>query len=322
MQRELLNQLYDRFLFPEKGRYVDLGEWSRGQTLDRDLLREAVAELERLKYITVASGVADIAILTAAGVLFVERRLLYEVGAIRKSRDTRRWILAALAAHAQSNGVDEPVEASEICSRAGVTPQEFSVQTGLLGYMPGGLGLIAPVRAETLRATPEIFEELAFLERDAERVARFDALKAGGRLSPQKRGHELEQLLVETIEPTGWRCARNVRAAGQEEDLVLSQGRELYLASCKWESRPASVSHVRDLLSRLDERVGVGGLFFSMSGFSKPARDRAERDLNKHLVLLFGPREIERLIRGEAFFPELLDARYQLAVVHRQLRFE
>lgn len=42
MQRELLNQLYDRFLFPEKGRYVDLGEWSRGQALDRDLLREAV----------------------------------------------------------------------------------------------------------------------------------------------------------------------------------------------------------------------------------------------------------------------------------------
>ena len=88
------------------------------------------------------------------------------------------------------------------------------------------------------------------------------------KLTPQKRGHELEGLLVQIMKADGWECELNVRGRGEEHDIVIHRDREYYLIECKWHKAPIEPASIREFRDRVSSRVHVQGIFVSMSGYT------------------------------------------------------
>jgi Restriction endonuclease len=318
-QRALLGLLYGRFLHrvhPE-GRNLHIATWLKDGGFGRDIARGGLRQLVG-QGLVVAAG--EYAFLSADGVLFVEKRALFDSAAISASRQARIRILRALADNARRYGPNAELSTAEVVAAAGISDEELRSQEFVFG--PVGLGLTAMRRSGSYGISEEGVDELVHLDAQQALIDEFVRLKSGGRMTPQQRGHRLEELLQKVIEAAGWECERNILTPGEEHDLMVSDQREHYLVSCKWEKKRVGPKHVRDLVARLTKRVAVSGLLFSMSGFTDNAVGEARDQLGHRLVLLFGPNDTEALVRGERFFTELLTERHNRAALRREIVFD
>ena len=117
----------------------------------------------------------------------------------------------------------------------------------------------------------------------------------------------------------GWEVETNVRAPGEEHDLVLHRHLEYYIMECKWvkeTTQPYLLSILRD---RTTARIGMRGLFVSMSGFTPEAiKDTADR-LEQAMILLFGLQDIEAIVSHRSQFSELLKVKFHAAITRRAI---
>jgi len=106
--------------------------------------------------------------------------------------------------------------------------------------------------------------------------------------SRSERGRELERLITNLCNQSGFVATLNARAASpRQSDLFASFGGEHYVFEVKWESVPAGVPEIDDLRLRLQETPpGVIGVLISMSGFTQSAIKRVEAKRAAHPVLL------------------------------------
>ena len=121
--------------------------------------------------------------------------------------------------------------------------------------------------------------------RAADLLDRVEALKSTTDVTTRARGDALEALvdaLMHTEEPELQVIEKNLRTAEEEIDLVLrnalrdpfwsSLTSPVILVECKNWSRPAGVSALRVLESKMRDRGALSriGIFVSMSGFTNP----------------------------------------------------
>lgn len=76
-------------------------------------------------------------------------------------------------------------------------------------------------------------------------------------------------------------------------DVLFYREREYYLVECKWEKDPIEAPIVRELSGKLANRWDVRGVIASMSGFSIGAVIQAQEYAGKHIILFFGPADID-----------------------------
>jgi hypothetical protein len=124
--------------------------------------------------------------------------------------------------------------------------------------------------------------------------------------NPQRRGRKLEPLLRTVVQNEGWEAEANVHAPGEENDLIIHQGREYYIVQCKWEKDPVQRSYFGDLRDRMTSRAGVRGVFVSLSGYTEEAVKDAIDRLETAILLLYGPEDVGRIMRGGTTFTALL----------------
>lgn len=321
IERELLVELYNRFFGWTFGGLLDYNRWIRERKYRRALAQRALDDLHKEGLISVSSSLQGVLFvdLTVKGVHHVEAALLVPPELVKRARQVRQQILQVLADAGCTAETSKALGSAAICTAASITPQELSDQLHLLSYYK--MGYVAPRRDDQYYVTAPGLEELEDLAEQLSLASEFGQLRLDKAATPQQRGYRLEALLQEVIAAAGWRCDRNVRAEGEEHDLVIRSGHEYYLGSCKWEKRPVDAGRVREFMGRLTDRVAVNGIYFSMSGFNDAARKYAERSLSQRMVLLFGAADITALLSTERFFPDLLDEKYKLAITHRQLAF-
>jgi len=151
------------------------------------------------------------------------------------------------------------------------------------------------------------------------RLLSFAKLEA---LAPGLRGIKFQQLLGAMLEEEAWKVETSVRSNSEENDVIASRDREYYLIECRWTAEKVDSRSVRDLYGKLENRVEVRGIFVSMSGFTKDAVQQATDYFGKRLILLFGPGDVRRWLKGETEFEELLNDKYHLAILKKNFVFE
>lgn len=138
-------------------------------------------------------------------------------------------------------------------------------------------------------------------------------------MTPQKRGHALEELLQEVAVQEEWIATRNSKPRAEENDVVISRDRELWLISSKWETKRIGPTALSDLIAKLGRRPSGRGLLCSMSGFTSGVVSLAAE--GNTLILFAGPEDISKLIRGDLSFERMLTEKYRARVEHRRVVF-
>lgn len=141
-------------------------------------------------------------------------------------------------------------------------------------------------------------------------------------MGPQPRGRALQKLLARVVEESGWLQEEGARTSHEEMDVVLHRDREYYLAECKWEKEPIEAAVVRELFGKLGNRIGVQGLIMSMSGFSSGCVQQAEDYAGAKVILLFGPTDIQAVVRASESFDSLLNHKYRELITRREAVWE
>ena len=151
---------------------------------------------------------------------------------------------------------------------------------------------------------------------------RWKELEEGSGMTPQARGHALEELLAGAARREGLDVETRVRSTGEENDLVISKGHDHFLVSCKWEKKRAPNHYLESLRMRLLKRPGTFGMLVSVGGFSQELVREAEGNTSLGMVMLFGRGDLDRLFTGSARLGEMMVERHTTLARYRRAVFE
>ncbi|RYG95579.1 MAG: hypothetical protein EON58_13880 [Alphaproteobacteria bacterium] len=151
---------------------------------------------------------------------------------------------------------------------------------------------------------------------------RWQELCAGNGMSPQVRGHALEEILAESARSEGLNVETRVRSVGEENDLVISRDHDHFLVSCKWEKKRAANHYLESLRMRLLKRPGTLGILASVGGFSKELVREAESNTSLGIVMLFGRGDLDRIFTGKARLADMMVERHTSLARYRRALFE
>jgi hypothetical protein len=141
------------------------------------------------------------------------------------------------------------------------------------------------------------------------------------KLAPQARGREFEKLVTEIIKFAGWEAEHDVQTSFEQMDVVIHKEREFYLIECKWEKKPIESGVVNELFGKLSKRTLTNGILFSMSGFSSGVDKNVESLTGKKAILLFGEKDIKKLILNPSSFEDLLNEKFTVLISQRKVVF-
>jgi hypothetical protein len=239
--------------------------------------------------------------------VYCENHYLIDQTLFEKQNEIRKKILEACL-DIQEKGPTSYAYGGElgdkICENANITRQEFENNKGILVY---GDYIEQQYPLDIWRITTRGRDFVKELRKKRSRLAEFNKLKAQIGVTPQVRGHRLEDLLKEIIEDEGWNAEKRVRQLGMEFDIIFNRDYSYFMTSCKWEKEPIEADDLDQLVMRAQEMNCNAGILVSMSGFTDGCivRARAKRPIQQ--VVLFGPEDLERVFLNEKRFTDLLD---------------
>jgi hypothetical protein len=166
----------------------------------------------------------------------------------------------------------------------------------------------APGWAYEFRITTCGREHLARMTEEEQRRKRLiDQFEKIQDLDPQPRGKGLEVLLAEVLREQGFHCELDIRADGEQIDLLADSDLASFVCEAKWERDPIEVEVVDHLRMKVLRRpVTDVGVIFSMSNFTHGAQTKAIEDARERAVLLVGKDEILDLVHGRRRFGEIV----------------
>lgn len=165
----------------------------------------------------------------------------------------------------------------------------------------------------------DLYQSVQFRDRIE---SRWEELCSGETMSPQVRGHALEDLLAELASFEGLMVDTRVRSPGEENDLVISKDHDHFLVSCKWEKTVAPNQYLEVLRMRVLKRPGTLGILVSVGGFSGELVREAESNTSLGMVMIFGRGDLDRLFRGEERLGDMMLDRHRTLARYRKAVFE
>jgi hypothetical protein len=321
IEDDLLSDLYPLYFTPEPSkRWLNSKRWAEGKGLDPRVVNAAVDDLLAADLIHVTTGVA-IALSNEGAIEVEEKRGLVSPDLVAARLATRDAIVEAYVALYEREGPTAFKAWVEMHPDLRVPSDDFQMNVGILlskdllewpkdfpeGFRPQG----------KYRATAKGRQTIRVKHLLADRSRRFREL--GSTADVARRGHELEQLLLDVVRSEGWEGEPNVRGPGEENDLVINQGMSFFLVECRWRKKRTEASGLGGLHHRVTARAGARGLFVSMSGYTSGALKNAEDRLEGCVIVLFGPKDVADIIEGRRRFTDLLTARVKLAMSRRKI---
>jgi hypothetical protein len=272
---------------------------------------ELLKEENLIRHIT-----ADSVGLTTSGILYAEEHELVPAEKVKENWQARKKILNTLAEVREELGSYALAHWSRVASQAGI--DESSCLRNIYVLIDMGLAQWGQewqdsrITLEGLRQVNKWRQHMSWAE-EYERLVSLEGL------SPQERGHKLERLLVQIVEADGWECELNVRGLGEEHDIVIRRDREYYLMECKWHKTPIEPISIREFRDRVSSRAQVHGIFVSISGYTGAALQDARERLSDCMILLFGRKDVEAVLSGDATFTQFLNSKIDAAVKRRKI---
>lgn len=121
-----------------------------------------------------------------------------------------------------------------------------------------------------------IRQSSAVRQRLAELLARFMDVAVG--IDSQKRGYDLERLLLDLFELFDLDPRASFRIVGEQIDGAFALDGTDYLFEAKWQAKPVSAGDLDSFSAKVQRRLeNTLGLFLSMNGFSEDGIDAHSR---------------------------------------------
>jgi len=321
LQVELLRELYIERFGPNASRgHFNWRTWAETRGVDE---RVAMASYQDLsdKGLVEAFALGGYVEITSRGALFAEENGVAPADLVRHHNAVRFAMVDAYTKIYEERGPHAWRDWEKVADDAKIGHPDFHLNRTILfdyGYLEG----VRPGALREYQATPEGRRWVEQIRGRKARVARLNELQNDPEVAPAARGHELERLLQEHVQTEGWDAERNVRGPGEEHDIVISHGRDVFFVECRWRKEKAEAGDLSKLRDRISARAGAMGLFVSMSGFTSGALRDAEDRLERCVMLLFGSKDVSDVLTGVKSFTDLLNERFKLAVSRRKIVVE
>jgi len=311
----ILRRLYSGAFEPNVDCILNLNDFALKLKVDNDRIWEIYEQLKE-KNLIESFALGGLIRITSYGILYCEESGLAESELIQHQKKVRTKLLDTLATIQEERGRNFFVDWQHLCKEAGVEEQDYNNNSRFLSDM----GMWEKKTHRALVITPEGREKIKDYRKRVKRLESFQKLEKLNGVTPQQRGHKLEDLLVEVAQKEGWEAESRVRSQGQEHDIIIHTGLHYFIISCKWEKKPIQPHEVELLESRIRSRATTnGGLLFSMSGFTDNCIEEARMKISSAQILLFGQLDIKNIFYGESTLTNLLDSKLEQAMHHRKI---
>ncbi|HMS43406.1 MAG TPA: restriction endonuclease [Pyrinomonadaceae bacterium] len=248
--------------------------------------------------------------ITCFGIQETENRGLIESEKVNRYREIRYIILEALSKVFEKEGrygtltIVELMEENEFEEVDLYNNIEFLNDFGLLEAISIGMYQSTQLGIEQFR----LWEQGTSLNEEFANLSK---------LSPQKRGTELQKVIAKALGFAGWKQEESVKTSYEEVDVIIHKNREFCLIECKWEKNPIQPIAINHLLGKLNKRADTKGIVMSMSGFTSGAVQDVIDSTTQKLIILFGKKDIEEIISNPDSFEILLNEKYTELISRR-----
>jgi hypothetical protein len=292
-----------------------LEEFAAKNGIERDLIWKIFYELEEYSLIKceLSSGIVEP---TTAGLLYCEDNGLADAELVHKQMMIRTKLLVTLYDMRERSHHEDLLDLKDWIRESGISMQDFTNnerfmrEIGLIDEDPDGSYYVTS------------FGKINVLDykTKVKRVEAFDKLDKLEGITPQQRGHKLEDLIGEILQAERWEVGKRVRAQGQENDIIIHKDLDYFFISCKWEKEPIQPNELELMYARALSRKDVkGSIVVSMSGFTDNCINEIIRKIETCHVLIFGPGDMTAILGGKKTFSGLLQDKYKEVMLHRRI---
>jgi len=253
-------------------------------------------------------------IIQANGILIAEEESIPPDDIVAKNRRIRTVALDRLANVFAVHGGFADLDVMKIAEEMGISEREVFDNLQLLE----DIGYVEHVAASLFKIT---FKGLDAVQEWQKKVSLSEMLEEITGLPHQVRGIKFQTLMREVLVRDGWQSEESVKTEHEEMDIIFSKGREYYLVECKWQKGSIEARIVRELFGKVSNRVGVHGVLFSWSGFTSGAIQQGRDYASQKIIIFFGPKDIEALIKEGKIFDDMLNSKYKAYVTRTQVEF-
>jgi len=149
-------------------------------------------------------------------------------------------------------------------------------------------------------------EEVKKLDYDSELSKIREQFLDAEKLTPQKKGYELEKIFSQLMRISGTPVEDSFKIIGEQIDGAIKYDGNYYLVELKWTTNPSAHQEVSSLYVKVEGKMGARGLFISMNGYSKEIVESLPKG-KEIKVLFFDGTHIANVIFGNYTFQELME---------------
>ena len=297
----------------------DLHIFAKDLNLDESLVFKAFEDL-RMDGLIEEYASGGIVAPTPRGLVFCENEKIIDENTIACQVLIRKKLITALDDLIEQPINDNMINWNEWIVEAGVSNQDFSNNEKILiewrwieandqSGQEYSISALGKMRAKEIKQSDQrlkAFESLANLES----------------VTPQQRGHNLEDLIFEIVKNEGWEVEKRIKTKGEEIDLIFKTDSDYFLCSCKWEIKATQPKEIDLLVSRVLDRATTKGIIFSMSGLSEACFDKLREKMSSAIIIPFGPKDISNLLQDKMSISELLDLKFAKLIKHKKVLYD
>ncbi len=137
----------------------------------------------------------------------------------------------------------------------------------------------------------------------------------------QKRGYQLEKLIIDLLRSEGLNPAPPYRTNGEQIDGLFEMEGRYFSLEVKWEKEPLPASTIYAFRAKVDGKlIGTIGIFVAINGFSEdaPIALRYGKEIN---ILLFDGEDIAFALNDEYSFRKVLKAKLRYAAQYGEVYY-
>ncbi len=293
----------------------NLHKYAKENGVSNDEAWKAYEELEADGLIKTYAG-GGLITNTSAGLLYCEEHGLIDPEMFHKQMMIRTKLLVTLYNIQERSPHGHLIDWEEWIRDAGISKQDFANNERFMR----DVNLVQKESMRSYSITSFGIKSVKDYNARVQRVNDFDKLDKLDGVTPQERGHLLEDLISEILRTEHWEVDRRARSQGQETDIIIHRELDYFFISCKWEKEPTQPEELELMYARALSRKDVkGSIVVSISGFTDNCINEIVRKMETCHVLLFGLADMTTVLSGERTFTALIQDKYKEVMLHRRI---
>lgn len=133
-----------------------------------------------------------------------------------------------------------------------------------------------------------------------------------GSINAQKRGYELERILLEMAKLSKLEITEPFKVQGEQIDGSIKYDGEHYLVEAKWQDKAAANEPVYQFAGKIDGKMYGRGIFVSVNGFSTNVMSTLTKGKAIHTIFIDGE-DIMMVLEERVSFSEMLNIKVKSA---------